>query len=141
MSKFIISLQNKNGYTRLTFIFLIESKKRKKEKNKKEAQSLKVNSTKSKVTLADAESVNKELKAATSIQKRGKYELNIPSCIRAEVGKYALCYGTQHARKRSSSKYLQYGFKRSTVNKWKKKITKDPESIQGQFTKVRRPNI
>ena len=41
--------------------------------------------------------MNKELKAATSIQKRGKYALNIPSRIKAEVEKYVLCYGTQAA--------------------------------------------
>ena len=67
------------------------------------------------VTLADAEAVNIELKAATSIHKRGKYSLNIPSRIRTETGKYALCYGTEAARKRFSSKYLQYEFKRSTL--------------------------
>ena len=36
------------------------------------------------VTLAEAGAVNKELKIATSIQKRGMYELNIPSRIRAK---------------------------------------------------------
>ena len=38
------------------------------------------------VTLANAQAMKKELKAATSIQKRGKYALNIPSHIRAEAG-------------------------------------------------------
>ena len=60
-----------------------------------------------KVTSTDAEAVKKELKAAISIQKRGRYELNIPSRIKTEVGKYALRYGTQAARKRFSSKYPQ----------------------------------
>ena len=46
-------------------------------------------------TLADAEAVNEELKVTTSIQRRGKYVLNIPSRIRSEVGKYALCYGVK----------------------------------------------
>ena len=83
---------------------------------------------------------NRELKAATSIQKRGKYAFSIPSRIRAKIRKYALFYGTQAARKHFSSKYPQYEFKQSTVNNWKKKITKDPESREGKFTKVRRPN-
>ena len=78
------------------------------------------------VTLADAETVNEELIIPTSVQERGKYALNIPSGIRAEVGKYALCSGTQAARKRFSSKYPQHELKRSTVNNWKKKLTKDP---------------
>ena len=51
------------------------------------------------ISLGNAESVNKELEAATSIHKRRKYALNIPSHIRAEVGKYTLCYGTQAAKK------------------------------------------
>ena len=84
------------------------------------------------VTLADAEAVNKELKVATSIQKRREYALNTPSRIRAEVGKYALRYDTQGARKRFSSKYPQYEFKRSN--------RREPESREGQFTKVGRPN-
>ena len=91
-------------------------------------------------TLADAEAANKELKVANSIQKRRKYALNIPSRIRAEVGKYALRYDTQGARKRFSSKYPQYEFKRSIVNNWKEKTTREPESREGQFTKVGRPN-
>ena len=57
------------------------------------------------VTLVDANTVSKELETSTSIQKRGKYALNIPSRIRAEVGKNALCYGTQAVRKHFSSKY------------------------------------
>ena len=57
------------------------------------------------VTSKDEEAVKKILKAATSCQKRGKYTLNIPSGIRAEVGKYALCYGATAARKSFSSKY------------------------------------
>ena len=43
------------------------------------------------------------------------------------------------ARKRFSSKYLQYEFKRSAVNNWKKKISKDPKSGERQFSKVGRP--
>ena len=66
--------------------------------------------------------------------------MNIPSRIRTEVGKYALCYGTQVPRKRFSSKYPQHEFKCSTVNNWKENITKDPKSRVGQFTKVGRPN-
>ena len=62
------------------------------------------------------------------------------SRVRAEVGKYALCYSTQAATKRFSSEYPPYDFKRSTVNNWKKKITKDPESRDVQFTKVGKPN-
>ena len=56
----------------------------KAKENNNEAQSLKVNSTPDSVNsseyviLANAEALNKELKAATSIQKRGKYALNIP---------------------------------------------------------------
>ena len=71
--------------------------------------------------------VKKELKCATLIQERGQYALNISSNIKAEVGKYALCYGTQAARKRFSSKYPQYEFKQSTINTRKRKLTKDPE--------------
>ena len=37
------------------------------------------------VTSADAEAINKELKAATSIQKIVKFTFNIPSCMRTEV--------------------------------------------------------
>ena len=66
--------------------------------------------------------------------------MNIPPCIRAKTGKYALCYGTQPVRKRFSSKYPQYEFKWSTVNNWKKKLTIDPQSRKGQFTKAGRPN-
>ena len=83
-----------NGYKRLTFIFLIESKR------KKEATRPKVNSRPDLVKLSehvcliDAEAVNKELTIATSIQKRGNYSLNISSHIKAEVGKYALYYST-----------------------------------------------
>ena len=66
--------------------------------------------------------------------------MNIPSRIRTEVGKYALCYGTQVPRKCFSSKYPQHEFKCSTVNNWKENITKDPKSRVGQFTKVGRPN-
>ena len=51
------------------------------------------------VTLADAKAVNKELKASTLIYKRGEYALNILFRIRVEVGKYAMYYGTQAARK------------------------------------------
>ena len=63
------------------------------------------------VTLVDVGAVNKEMKASTSIQKYRKDVLNIPPCIRAKTGKYALCYGTQPVRKRFSSKYPQYEFK------------------------------
>ena len=112
----------------------------------KEAHILKVNSkpdlkkSSEYVTLADAEAINKELKAAASIHKRLKFTLNIPSCMRAEVGKYALCYGPQADRKRFSRKYPQYEFKPSTVNNWNKKITKDPKSREDQFIKVGRTN-
>ena len=91
--------------------------------NNKKAQSLKINSTpdllKSTEDVTFAEAVKKELKATTSIQNRGKYALNIPSRIRTEVGKFALCYGTQAARKRFRLKYAQYEFKRSTLNERK----------------------
>ena len=66
--------------------------------------------------------------------------MNIPSCIRAEIGKCALCYGKQPARKHFSSNYPQYEFKWSTVNNWKKKLSKNPQSREGQFTKAGRPN-
>ena len=51
-----------------------------------------------------------------------------------------LCQGIQAARKRFSSKYLQYEFKQSTVNNKKNKITKGPESQEGQFTEGERPS-
>ena len=92
------------------------------------------------ISLGNAESVNKELEAATSIHKRRKYALNIPSHIRAEVGKYTLCYGTQAAKTCFSLTYTQYEFKQCTVNNWKKKITKDRESREGLFSKAGRPN-
>ena len=76
------------------------------------------------ISLADAEAVNGELKGEISIQKRGKFTLNIPSRITAEFGKCALCNGTQTAKKRFSSKYSQHEFKRSTVKNWKKKFRK-----------------
>ena len=89
---------------------------------------------------ADAAAVNTELKTASSIQRRGKYVLNIPPGIKAEVGKYALCYGTQAARKRLSSKYPQYEFKQSTVSNWKNKFTKYLDRTEDKFNKVGRPN-
>ena len=92
------------------------------------------------ISLADAEAVNGELKGEISIQKRGKFTLNIPSRITVEFGKCALCNGTQTAKKRFSSKYSQHEFKRSTVKNWKKKISKDVESREGKFTKVGRPS-
>ena len=92
------------------------------------------------VSLADAEVVNRELKGEVSIQKRGKFALHTPSRLTAEVGKFALCNGTQAAKKRISLKYPQYEFKRSTVNNWKKKISKDLVSREDKFTKVGRPN-
>ena len=85
-------------------MFFIESKK-----NYGEVQGLKINSTPDLVKSSDH--VNKDLKVATSVQKRAQYALNISSSIKADVGKYALCYGTQAARKRFSSKYPQYEFK------------------------------
>lgn len=88
------------------------------------------------VTLTDTEAVKKLLKAATSSQKRGTYTWNILSGIRAEVGKYALCYGTTAAGKSFSSKYRQYEFKRSTVNNWKKNYKRSGVERRGQFTKV-----
>ena len=90
----MLSLQNKSGYKILTYSLT-------KENNKK-AQSLKLNSTPDLVK--------------SSIQKIGKYALNIPSRIRAEVGKYASCYVTQAARKRYNSKYPKYEIKQSPVN-------------------------
>ena len=72
------------------------------------------------VNLGDAETVKRELKAATSIYKKRKYALNIPSHIRAEVGKCALCYGTQAAKKCFSLTYPRYEFKQCTANNWKK---------------------
>ena len=47
-----------------------------------------------------------------------------------------MCYVTQTARKRFSLKCPQNEFKRSTVNNWKKEITKSPESREGQLTKA-----
>ena len=73
------------------------------------------------ISLADAVAVNRELKGEISIQKTGKFTLNIPSHTTAEFGKCALYNGTQTAKKRFSSKYSQYEFKRSTVKNWKKK--------------------
>ena len=112
--------------------------------NNKKAQSLKINSApdllKSTEDVIFAEAVKKELKATTSIQNRGKYALNIPSRIRTEVGKFALCYGTQSARKSFRLKYAQYEFKRSTLNERKEKIMKDSESREDQFTKLGRLN-
>ena len=81
----------------------------KAKENNEEAQSLKVNSTLGLVKSSDH--VNKELKATTSIQERGQNAMNISSNIKAGVGKYAMCYGTQAARKRFSSKYPQYELK------------------------------
>ena len=37
--------------------------------------------------------------------------MNTPSRIRAEVGKYVLCYGTQATRKRFSPRYSEYEIK------------------------------
>ena len=76
------------------------------------------------------------MKAATSIQETGQNALNISSNIKAGVGKYAMCYGTQAARKRFGSKYPQYELKWSTTNAWKKKFAKDPESRVGPITKA-----
>ena len=111
----------------------------KAKENNKETRSVKVNltpelvQTLEHVTSADAAAVNTELKTASSIQRRGKYVLNIPPRIKAEVGKYALSYGTQAARKSFSSKYPQYEFKRSTVNNWKNKFTKYPDRTEDKF--------
>ena len=81
---------------------------------------------------ADADAVNKELKAVTS---------NIPPRVKVEVGKYALINGTKAALKCFSSKYPQYEFKQVTINNWKKKIPKDHESGVGNFiNKIGRPN-
>ena len=64
------------------------------------------------ITPADADAVNKELKAVTSVKKRGKYASNIPPRVKVEVArKYALSNGTKPALKRFSSKYPQYEFK------------------------------
>ena len=90
---------------------------------------------------ADADAVNKELKAVTSVQKRGKYASKIPPRVKVEVGKYALSNDTKAALKCFSLKYPQYEFKRVTINNWKKKILKDQESGEGNFiNKVGRPN-
>lgn len=67
----------------------------KQNKTIKKLKTLKINLTSDlvksseDVTLADAEAVGKELKSVTSNNKRGKYELNISSRMRAEVEKYA----------------------------------------------------
>ena len=50
------------------------------------------------------------------------------------------CLGIKAARKRFSSKYLQYEFKQSTVNNRKNKIAKGLESQEAQFTEADRPN-
>ena len=63
------------------------------------------------ITPADADAVNKALKAVTSVKKGGKYASNIPSRVKVEVGKYALSNGAKAALKRFSSKYPQYKFK------------------------------
>ena len=46
--------------------------------------------------------------------------MNTPARIRAEVGKYVLCYGTQAARKGFSPKYSEYEIRQKTVNNWEK---------------------
>ena len=76
----------------------------------------------------------------SAIQERRQYALNISSNKEAEVGKYALCYGTQAARRRFSSKYPQYKFKRNTENTWEKIFTKDRELRVGQLTRAKTPN-
>ena len=75
---------------------------------------------------ADADAVNKELKAVISIKKRGKYASNIPPRVKVEVGKYALSNSMKAALKRFSSKYRQYEFKQVTINNWKKKNYQRP---------------
>ena len=93
------------------------------------------------ITPADADAVNKELKAVTSIKKRGKHASNIPLRVKFEVGKYALINGMKAALKLFSSKYPQYEFKRVTINNWKKKILKNQESGEGNFiNKIGRPD-
>lgn len=56
------------------------------------------------------------MKAAPSIQRKGKVALYIPLHIRVEVGKYTLCCGTQAARENFASKYPQYKFEQTSVN-------------------------
>ena len=56
--------------------------------------------------------------------------------MRAEVGKYVLCYGTQAARKGFSPRYSEYEIKQKTVNNWEKKLQK----IRSQFPKVGKPS-
>ena len=85
------------------------------------------------ITPADADSVNKEVKAVTSVKKRGQYASNILPRVKVEVRKHALSNGTKAALKRFSSKYPHYEFKRVTIYNWKKKIPKDQVLGEGNF--------
>ena len=58
-----------------------------------------------------------------SCREKRKYQIDLPSKVIDEVGKYARRYGTQAAIAPFRGKYQQYTLKRTTVNNWKRKFS------------------
>ena len=73
------------------------------------------------VTVAEVSAINTEIK--NSCKEKKKYQIDLPSKVKNEVGPYAHRYGTQAAIAHFRGKYQQYTLKRTTVNNWRCKLS------------------
>ena len=93
---------------------------KKAEKKDSQVQISRLVKTSDNVTVAEVSPINTELKNSC---KEKKYQIDLPSKVKDEVGKYAHRYGTQVATAHFRGKYQQYTLKRTTVNNWKCKFS------------------
>ena len=96
--------------------FIISKKAERKDSQVQISQLVK---TFDNVTVAQVSAINTELKNLCKEKK--KYQIDLPSKVKDEVGKYAHRYGTQVAIAHFHVKYQQYTLNSTTVNNWKRK--------------------
>ena len=73
------------------------------------------------VTVAEVSANNTELK--NSCKEKENYQIDLPSKVKGEVGKYAHRYEIQAGIPHFHGEYQKYTLKRTTVNNWKRKFS------------------
>ena len=102
-------------------------KARKAEKKDSQVQIRELVNTSDYVTVAEVSAINTELKNLYNEKK--KYQFDLPSKIKVEVGKYAHRYGTQAEITHFGGKYQKYTLKRTTVKNLK---FSNPQKVVGE---------
>ena len=98
---------------------------KKAEKKDSQVHILQVVKISGNVTVAEVSAVNTKLKNSS----KEKYEIDLPSKVKNEFGKYAHRYGTQATISHFHGKYQQYTLKHATINNWTLKFSNPQKEV------------